>query len=120
MRVTTLFVMMICVFTLAHLGSGDEMPKKNPEFFLPTETAGWKWDGKEMKYDPKTVFSYMDGSAELYLAYGFQSLVVHRYEKPDRPPITVELYEMGSSEDAFGVFSFERQDEDAGIGQGSE
>jgi hypothetical protein len=27
---------------------------------------------------------------------------------------------MGTSEDAFGVFSFERQDEEAGIGQGSE
>jgi hypothetical protein len=27
---------------------------------------------------------------------------------------------MASSEDAYGVFSFERQDEDAGIGQGSE
>jgi hypothetical protein len=32
----------------------------------------------------------------------------------------VEVYEMTSSEDAYGVFSFERQDEPAGIGQGSE
>jgi len=32
----------------------------------------------------------------------------------------VELYEMASSEDAYGVFSFEHQDEPAGIGQGSE
>jgi len=34
--------------------------------------------------------------------------------------MTVELYDMASSEDAFGVFSFERQDEAVGIGQGSE
>ena len=34
--------------------------------------------------------------------------------------MTVELYEMASSEDAYGVFSFEHQDEVVGIGQGSE
>ncbi len=34
--------------------------------------------------------------------------------------ITVELYKMASSADAYGVFTFERQDDPAGIGQGSE
>jgi hypothetical protein len=62
----------------------------------------------------------MNGAAELYLAYGFQNVTVRKYEKPDQPVITVELYEMASSEDAYGLFSYERQDETAGIGQGSE
>jgi hypothetical protein len=62
----------------------------------------------------------MDGAAELYLAYGFQNLTVHRFERSNQPAVTVELYEMASSEDAYGVFSFERQDEAMGIGQGSE
>jgi hypothetical protein len=62
----------------------------------------------------------MDGAAELYLAYGFQNLRVRRFEKPNQPPITLELYDMASSENAYGVFSFERQDEAVGIGQGSE
>ncbi len=92
----------------------------NPEISLPSEAAGWKWDEKEMKYNSKTLFDYIDGAAELYLAYGFQNLTVRRFEKSNQPPITVELYEMASSEDAYGVFSFERQDEAAGIGQGSE
>jgi hypothetical protein len=60
----------------------------------------------------------MNGSAELYLAYDFQNLRVRRYEKPNQPPITLEFYDMASSENAYGVFSFERQDEAAGIGQG--
>jgi hypothetical protein len=62
----------------------------------------------------------MDGAAELYLAYGFQNLVVRRFEKSGQPPLIVELYEMDASEDAYGVFSFEHQDEPVGIGQGSE
>ncbi len=87
---------------------------------LPSDVAGWEWDRKEMKYNSKTLFEYIDGAAELYLAYGFQNLTVRRFQKSDQPPITVELYEMASSEDAYGVFSFERQDEAIGIGQGSE
>jgi len=73
-----------------------------------------------MKYNSKTLFEYIDGAAELYLAYGFQNLTVRRFEKPSQPQITIECYEMASSEDAYGVFSFERQDEAIEIGQGSE
>jgi len=120
MRIWTFFVIMIWIFTVADIVKGEEKGKMNPEISLPSGGAGWKWDEKEMKYNSKTVFGYMDGAAELYLAYGFQNLTVRRFEKLNQPPITVELYEMASSEDAFGVFSFERQDEDAGIGQGSE
>jgi len=62
-----------------------------PEISLPSEAAGWKWDGKEMNYDSKSLFGYIDGAAELYLAYGFQSLTVRRYEKPNRPPLPLNF-----------------------------
>ncbi len=112
--------MMVWMVAAALMVRGQEKTKMNPEISLPSETEGWKWDKKEMKYDSRTLFGYMDGAAELYLAYGFQNLTVRRFDKPDQPPITIELYEMASSEDAYGVFSFERQDEAIGIGQGSE
>jgi hypothetical protein len=66
------------------------------------------------------VFDYIDGAGELYLAYGFEQLAVRRFEKADQPPLTIECYRMASAEGAFGVFSFERQGESVGIGQGSE
>jgi hypothetical protein len=91
-----------------------------PKIVLPPEVAGWKWDGKGKTFNTKTVFEYIDGAAELYLAYGFLGLKVWRYEKAGAPPINLEIYEQASSEDAYGVFSFEHQDEPAGIGQGSE
>jgi hypothetical protein len=114
------FVIMVWIFAAADIVEGEEKGKMNPEISLPAEAAGWKWDGKEMNYDSKSVFQYMNGAAELYLAYGFQNLRVRRFEKPDQPPITLEFYDMASSENAYGVFSFERQDEAVGIGQGSE
>ena len=87
---------------------------------LPAEVDGWKWDGKEERYDSKTIFKYIDGAGEVYLAYGFRGLITRRLEKAGRPLLTADVYEMGSSADAYGVFAFERQDEEVGIGQGSE
>jgi Family of unknown function (DUF6599) len=120
MRIRIFLVIMVWMFTGAVSVKGEEKGKMNQEISLPSEAGGWKWDGKEMDYDSRTLFKYMDGAAELYLAYGFQSLTVRRFEKANQPPLIVELYEMASSEDAYGVFSFEHQDETAGIGQGSE
>ena len=88
--------------------------------FLPAEIAGWRWDNKVEQHDSRTLYGYMDGAAELYLSYGFRDLTVRRFVKQGLPSITVELYRMASSADAYGVFTFERQDEPAGIGQGSE
>ena len=98
----------------------QEKGKADSEVSFPGEVAGWKWDGKENHYNRKTIFDYINGAGELYIAYNFNGVKVRRYEKANHPPIIAEVYDMGTSEDAFGVFSFERQDEEAGIGQGSE
>jgi hypothetical protein len=86
----------------------------------PSEIDGWIWDKEDKAFDRKTLFNHIDGAAEVYLAYNFQQASVHRYLKTGHPDIVAEVYKMGSSEDAFGVFSLERQDPEAGIGQGSE
>lgn len=119
-KIWVCLVTMVWIFTMAETVVGEQRGKMNPEISLPAEAAGWAWDGKEMKYNSKTLFDYIDGAAELYLAYGFQGLTVRKFKKPGQPPITVELYKMASSEDAYGLFSFERQDKAVGIGQGSE
>ena len=117
-----LLTAMIFVFVPAqgNEAQGGQGEKMKGRISFPAESGGWKWDGKIKKYNPRTLFDYINGAAELYLAYRFQSLDVYQLEKFGQPPLTVEIYVMGSSADAFGVFSFERQDEDAGLGQGSE
>ena len=120
MRHWVLFVMMMAVLMLPRAVMGGEKENMKQEISLPLEAAGWKWDGKDSNYNRRTIFDYIDGAGELYLAYNFQAVRVRRFEKPDQPSIIAELYDMGSSPDAYGVFSYERQDEDAGIGQGSE
>ncbi len=120
MRIRIVFVILVWILAVTGSVMGEERGKMDPPISLPSEAAGWKWDEKEVKYKTRELFEYIDGAAELYLAYGFQNVTVRRFEKAGQPPLTLERYEMDSSEDAYGVFSFERQDESVGIGQGSE
>ncbi len=120
MKTWTCLLATVWMLTGAAMAAEKARGKMDPAISLPSEAAGWKWDGKEERHNSRTLFAYMNGAAELYLAYGFQNLTVRRYGKPGGPALTVELYEMASSADAYGVFTFERQDEPAGIGQGSE
>jgi len=98
--------------------SGDE--KLQMRNLMPKGAMGWHWDGMEEVYDPQTIFDYIDGAGEVYRAYNFKLLLVRRYRRSGQPSIVVDLFDMGSSEDAFGVFSFEREGDDVGIGQDSE
>jgi hypothetical protein len=118
MGILLLILNLIFVPALDAHGGGKEFMK--PKISFSAESGGWKWDGKIKGFNSRTLFDYMNGAAELYLAYGFQGLDVYQFEKPGQPSLTMEIYTMGSSADAYGIFSFERQDEDAGIGQGSE
>jgi len=87
---------------------------------LPLKVEDYQADGKDEFYDRQTSFQYMDGAAELYRAYAFKLLMVRKYVKKDHPSILVELYDMGASEDAFGIFSYQTEEEEVGIGQGSD
>lgn len=87
---------------------------------LPLKVEDYQAYGKDEFYDRQTAFRYMDGAAELYRAYAFQLLMVRKYVKKNHPSILIELYDMGTSEDAFGIFSYQTEEEEVGIGQGSD
>jgi hypothetical protein len=100
--------------------SGCEQEAMELHQLVPQEANGWEAAVEGVLYDRDTLFDYIDGGAELYLAYGFREMLAARFERQGHPAIVADVFDMGSSEDAFGVFSAERQDPEAGIGQGSE
>jgi len=87
---------------------------------IPDEFGPWKTTGDLENYNRKTIFDYIDGAGEVYLMYGFKDVAVKRLLGPDSVEITIEIFDMGSSNDAFGVFSHSREGNDIGIGGGSE
>jgi hypothetical protein len=87
---------------------------------VPAQIDGWKSDGKDGIYDRKTLYDYIDGSAEVYLAFDFRQAFARRFVKQGQPGITLDFFDMGSSQDAYGIFTFEREGKSIGIGQDSE
>jgi len=87
---------------------------------IPMDIKDWKAVEKEAVYDRKTLYDYMNGGAEVYLAFDFRHVFVRKYKGPGDNEIALDIYHMGTSEEAFGVFSCDREDEPAGIGQDSE
>lgn len=87
---------------------------------LPDSFDGWKADGSWKHYTRDTLFHHINGGAELYLAYRFKEALVRRYLRGGEMEIAVDIYDMSSPEDAFGVFSVECYGEEVGIGQGSD
>jgi len=86
---------------------------------FPTEVNGWRPCADVRTYGRETLFDYMDGAGELYLAYDFRRILVQEYGRPASPGITAEAYEMSTSQDAYGVFTHDPEGEDVGVGQGN-
>lgn len=87
---------------------------------LPKEFEGWKKAEKPVIYTKDTLYDYIDGGAELYIAYKFKELLAVKYEKGEDAEIVVDFFDMGNSYDAFGIFSHGREEENEDLGQGAE
>lgn len=58
-------------------------------------------------FSESSLYGYIDGGAELYLEYGFDTLVVTEVKTKEKE-IKVEVYRMKDAEAAFGIFSVSR------------
>ena len=78
------------------------------ESVLP-EVGGWALSEEAETYQPESLFEYINGAAEIYLAYDFKELIVGLYKiKDGEAELVVEIYDMGSTENAFGIYGAER------------
>jgi hypothetical protein len=112
-------VVLVLVATLA-CGKAPEPPEREVNALpLPPEAAGWAADGDPSIFDTESIYSYIDGHAEVYMAYGMKRCVSRRYAAPGTDgEIVVDLFEMASPADAYGVFSHDRDGEPVEAGQG--
>jgi hypothetical protein len=58
-------------------------------------------------YGPDQLYQFMDGGADVYLLYDFQVLL-HQDFKSGQAELSTDIFDMGSAEDAFGIYAAER------------
>lgn len=84
---------------------------------LPKQVLAWSVETDDRIYNPETIYDYIDGGAEVYKAYNMQRCLSRRYTSVDRPVIILDIFDMGSSRDAYGVFTHDPAGDKIDLGQ---
>ncbi len=68
---------------------------------------GWKLEGKPKYFTPDDLYEYIDGEAELYISYGFRELIsaTYSFRGSEDDYIVLDIFDMGSLLNAFGIYS---------------
>jgi hypothetical protein len=115
-RIGAAVIVLLVSGLMVHCGGGNVNLSRS----IPMSIAGWQAGEEDETYDRDTLYAYMNGGAEVFLAFDFREVFVRRYGRDGADDIVLDVYDMGSPAEAFGVFSCDREDPAAGIGQGSE
>lgn len=76
--------------------------------FLPgrADLQGWAPKDKPQLYKGDDLFLYIDGGAEIFHEYGFRQVITQDYANPAGKTMTLDIFEMATSECAYGMYSF--------------
>ena len=85
-------------------GCGVSRPADDPFPRVP----GLTFEDSPVYFGPSNLFDYIDGAAESYLAYGFESLASQSYLENGEPALVVDVYRHRDLNNAFGIYAQER------------
>lgn len=105
-KYSLLVFLLACFITPSGAQSG--FPVLTPDsipFLQITETRS---------FSDESLYGYIDGGAELYLEYGFDTLVVTEVSSEGKD-LKIEIYRMTDAEAAFGIFSVSRYHCNGGV-----
>lgn len=117
-RVGTVLVLAVAT-ALSGCGQKDDAAETEGTVELPDAIGRWQAIGEAATYDPESIFAYIDGHAEVYLAYGMERCRSREYGSEPGAEVVVDLFEMASPEDAFGVFTHDQDGEPVEVGHGA-
>ena len=109
--------LLVGAFTMATSATAQSTSVTELQAKLPAEVSGWRAAEGDRIFDERTIFDYIDGAGEIYRAYNMQSCLSRRYVKAGETAITLDIFDMGTPEDAFGVFTFDTDGDRIAIGQ---
>ncbi len=85
---------------------------KSIEKTLPEEMQGWEKLGAGTVYSQENLYEYINGGAELYISYQFKHLITQTYINKELSEIKIDLFDMGSPYNAYGIFSHGKEEVD--------
>jgi len=77
---------------------------------------GWGIVQEMKSYDKTNLFDLVDGQAESFFAYGFERVTVQRYQNADGTLLNMEIWQLATEADAYGLFSAGRAGKSVAVG----
>jgi hypothetical protein len=107
-----LLLTVVAVCGIICLPQGATAQTDPPLASLLPQVEPWGLSEEPQNFFPENLFEYINGAAEIYLSYDFHELIVAQYAKKDsESALAVEIYDMGSPTNGFGIYSAERYPE---------
>lgn len=104
--------MIILAFSVSSYALPGSGPSPSQVLVLLPEIDAWGQSEEAQRFYPENLFEYINGAAEIYLSYNFHELLVAQYQNQSSPAsVSVEIYDMGSPVNSFGIYSAERYPE---------
>ena len=105
-----LFLSPVVLFLMMTVqGIGEEKYESLSLQSLLPQLSNWTMTEEPSTYFPETLFEFINGAAEIYLAYDFKELSVSQYSREgSTTSVAVEIYEMSNDINAFGIYGAER------------
>lgn len=66
---------------------------------------GWTIARPIETFDSETLYDLVDGQADAFFAYGFEQVVVQRYQNANGVLLSVEVWQLAMPADAYGLFT---------------
>jgi hypothetical protein len=74
---------------------------------------GWIVAGETEVYDRETLYSLVNGQADLFFGYGFEQAAVQSYQDGEGATIRLTIWQVATPEDAYGLFTVHAADSTA-------
>lgn len=124
MRNIIIKLLVMSFLIVLSLSCGDKKGSDNNSgsiSFLPKaiENAGVTMSSEAKTYVGETLYEYINGGAEVYHQYGFEEVSTAYYQK-DETEFILDVYQFGSVEGSYGLYSSTKFEDDEILAYGVE
>jgi hypothetical protein len=91
-----IIITVMVILTISTAALADDFP----------EIHGWKSIEEVMYYGPDNLWEYINGAADQFIDYGFQSMSMGEFSA-ESIAVSIDIYDMGKPLHAFGVYATE-------------
>ncbi|NNK14064.1 MAG: hypothetical protein HKP52_07490 [Desulfofustis sp.] len=117
LRFILLFIVLLsCLTGIPAMGYDSTSTLKVLAQGLPAAIDNWNKSSDFAVYDSDNLYTYINGGAELFISFKFINLVSLSYGNEEDEEIMIDIFDMGSSQNAYGIFSHGRETIDDFVG----